>query len=635
MKNNKSRRAITLAMAVLTLLFTVTLYSQINFSDDFESYAAGTNIQTLETWKTADQMYISDVRARSGSHSLKVANLNSSLIALYRYDDFTTGKMEIEFYIWKEKKASITVSPNFSFPNVKFKVNNIVSSYIDDEKGFLTFEAEKWHKINISIDKDLNYFDFRVDDIVINRGIYTPYFRNALAINNYPAGEVYADDFTIKQYARTTPKNNLLISAYRLRQLNLENTQDSLWISVTQAGSQPIEGLEVQWTQNDTEHIVDMPDFSLVAGSSKNIFLGLVSLEQGTNEFGFYIENKEITESDYSDNHLYLRAEGRKRGNKPLLLEYTTSTSHSFSPAAIYSAENFLNQYADYVTVINMHGNDPMYSPTYYFAGPFSIPRMFVNRTDTNVLPAVDELIPLFEQDSPIDLDFTVWYDETTQQMKCETDVTFLTDYENPVYHTVVVVEDSVTGTSSYYDQANFYAGGGYGSLGGFENKPPYIPASEMVYRFVGRKALNGVYGSKVFTSLQAGQKATYLSTDALSLASITDKHYLVAIVMDQNRRVMNHKKVKIKEVIKIITATKETDLPALAIYPNPASSKLYLKGWQDAQSFEIYTSTGSCVQTTIAKPEIDVEPLPNDLYYLKVVQKEGNHIVIPFIKAN
>jgi hypothetical protein len=68
---------------------------------------------------------------------LKVANPTSSLTAMLRYDAFTTGKIEFEFYIWKEKKASVTVSPNFSFPNVKFKVTNIVSSYINEEQGFL------------------------------------------------------------------------------------------------------------------------------------------------------------------------------------------------------------------------------------------------------------------------------------------------------------------------------------------------------------------------------------------------------------------------------------------------------------------------------------------------------------------
>ena len=37
--------------------------------------------------------------------------------------------------------------------------------------------------------------------------------------------------------------------------------------------------------------------------------------------------------------------------------------------------------------------------------------------------------------------------------------------------------------------------------------------------------------------------KTSYLATDEMSIESITDRHYLVSIVMDQNRRVMNHKK--------------------------------------------------------------------------------------------
>jgi hypothetical protein len=635
MKNNRSRRAITLALAGLTLLFTVSVYSQINFSDDFESYAPGTNIQTIENWKTADLMYISDARARSGSQSLKVANPTSSLTAMLRYDAFTTGKIEFEFYIWKEKKASVTVSPNFSFPNVKFKVTNIVSSYINEESGFLTFEAEKWHKVNIIVDADLQYFDFKVDDIVINRGIRTPFLRNALAINNYPTGEVYIDDFKVKQPDRTTPKNNLLISAYRLHQLNLQNTQDSLWISISQAGSQMAEGLQVRWSQNGEEHTLEFPEFSVSSGSQQSLFLGLVTLEEGINHFSIYVESKNNTESDYTDNYLDLVAEGRHKGSQPLLLEYTTSTSHSYSPAAIYSAERILNQYPDNVTVINMHGNDPMYAPAYYFAGPFYIPRMYANRTDTNVLPAADELLPLLQADSPIDLDFSVGYDEATRQLKCQTDVTFLSDYENPLYHTVVLVEDSVTGTSSYYDQANFYAGGAYGSLGGFENKPPYIPASEMVYRFVGRKAFNGVYGSKVFTVMKAGQKTSYLATDEMNLDSITDRHYLVSIVMDQNRRVMNHQKVKIKEVIKILTSSKDIAGSDVRIYPNPASGSLFLSGWQEAQKVEIYNSHGVCVLTSPAHEQINIEHLPNELYYLNVIRKDGNHIVLPFIKAH
>ena len=74
MKYYKFKRATALAMTGFSLLITVSVYGQINFNDDFESYASGTNIQTIENWKTADLMYISDARARSGSQSLKVAN---------------------------------------------------------------------------------------------------------------------------------------------------------------------------------------------------------------------------------------------------------------------------------------------------------------------------------------------------------------------------------------------------------------------------------------------------------------------------------------------------------------------------------------------------------------------------------
>ena len=43
-----------------------------------------------------------------------------------------------------EREESIYYNiPNYSFPNVKFKITNIVSSYINEESGFLTFEGRK------------------------------------------------------------------------------------------------------------------------------------------------------------------------------------------------------------------------------------------------------------------------------------------------------------------------------------------------------------------------------------------------------------------------------------------------------------------------------------------------------------
>ena len=56
----------------------------------------------------------------------------------------------------------------------------------------------------------------------------------------------------------------------------------------------------------------------------------------------------------------------------------------------------------------------------------------------------------------------------------------------------VVIVEDSVRGTASGYAQANYYSGGGNGPMGGYENLPSTIPASQMTYNHVARVLAGG-----------------------------------------------------------------------------------------------------------------------------------------------
>ena len=59
----------------------------------------------------------------------------------------------------------------------------------------------------------------------------------------------------------------------------------------------------------------------------------------------------------------------------------------------------------------------------------------------------------------------------------------------------LVVIEDGVTGTESGYNQANAYSGGGSGEMGGYEDLPNPVPASDMVYDHVGRLILPSFEG--------------------------------------------------------------------------------------------------------------------------------------------
>jgi hypothetical protein len=82
-------------------------------------------------------------------------------------------------------------------------------------------------------------------------------------------------------------------------------------------------------------------------------------------------------------------------------------------------------------------------------------------------------------------------------------------------------------------------------------------------------------------------------------------------------------------------STTPLSEIKEVFIYPNPASSLLRLSGWEDAHTIEIYNTAGTCVLKAMAEPEIRIDQLPNDIYYLKVVNLRGNKTVLPFIKAD
>jgi hypothetical protein len=58
-----------------------------------------------------------------------------------------------------------------------------------------------------------------------------------------------------------------------------------------------------------------------------------------------------------------------------------------------------------------------------------------------------------------------------------------------------VIVEDSVKGTAAGYNQANYYAGGTNGVMGGFETKANPVPAAQMQYDHVARAIAPDFYG--------------------------------------------------------------------------------------------------------------------------------------------
>ena len=112
----------------------------------------------------------------------------------------------------------------------------------------------------------------------------------------------------------------------------------------------------------------------------------------------------------------------------------------------------------------------------------------------------------------------------------------FVTPFASANYRIgVIVVEDGVTGTTSQYNQRNYYSGGGSGAMGGFENLADPVPAADMVYNHVGRALLGGFGGqvNSVPGVITDGQSVQYTFNYTVPAASDMTKMKVVPVLID------------------------------------------------------------------------------------------------------
>jgi hypothetical protein len=154
---------------------------------------------------------------------------------------------------------------------------------------------------------------------------------------------------------------------------------------------------------------------------------------------------------------------------------------------------------------------------------------------------------------------------------------TFKTVFANANYRLgVIMIEDKVTGTGTAYNQANAYAGGTNGVMGGYESLPNPVPAAQMVYDHVGRALLGGYDGqaASVPASITNNQAVNYTFNYTVPA---TSKRYLmsaIAVLIDNTTgEIINATKVALTAA-----GVEEVATIGMEVYPNPASGSVTVK---------------------------------------------------------
>lgn len=220
----------------------------------------------------------------------------------------------------------------------------------------------------------------------------------------------------------------------------------------------------------------------------------------------------------------------------------------------------------------------------------------------------------------PVGVEMTnISFNAGTREIAYDVVATFVADMTVDCRINGVIVENGVTGTTSGYDQQNYYANNANGPMGGFESQPAVIPAASMVYDFVARALLGGWEGtaSSIPATVTNGTPYTQHYTYTLPAGYDETQIELVGMVIDQSTG-------EILNAIKsdLVLNVEEASNNDLIVYPNPTSSVLYLYN-TTFEKVEVYNSFGQMVVSAANTDRIDLSSLTNGNYFVKAINNE------------
>jgi thiol-disulfide isomerase/thioredoxin len=399
---------------------------------------------------------------------------------------------------------------------------------------------------------------------------------NVLVAFRHNDGNAWADGFAIDNVSiYTPPANDAKINSIALNRYGVINTNSNLVLNVTNLGSSTISNLTVDWNDG-TSHSqvinVSIAPFATLdvthptalnyaAAVEKTIAVNITAVNGGV-------------DADVSNNT------GSKLFNslsqaspKKVVIEEGTGTWCGWCPRGAVAMDQMYQNHPNDFIGIAVHNGDPMTVTEYD------------NGTDLSGYPGCNVDRALLDESVSANL-FESYYQERislavpaglsmtvsgTTNKTINVSATFRTVFASANYRLgVVIIEDNVTGTTSAYNQTNFYAGGANGAMGGYESLPNPVPAASMVYDHVGRALLGGFSGqaNSVPTTITDGLAASYTFNYTIPSTSNSANMSAVALLIDNaTGEIVTAEKTSLSAA-----NVNELETIGLNVYPNPAS---------------------------------------------------------------
>lgn len=626
-------------LALIAGLFAYSANAQ-TFTDDFESYTVGAMLAATssdwETWSSAnggaDDVAVTNANAHSGNNSVyfasAAANGGPADVVMPFPGELAVGQFNLEMwlYINPNKGAYFNLQEDAAIgttwaADVYFLAGGLAQF---TSGGALLLSASypegEWFKLRMENNLSTNTWEVFINDA--SQGTYANGSTQIASIDIFPlnGNQFYMDDFSYEFTDYTVPNMNGAVVDINGMSSALAGQTATPSVVVRNLGTTAINSFSLSITYNGETFTQDITGVNIASLAFYTVnFTDTYTLLAGPNDVSATISsiNDLSIDDDPSDDTKNLSISPIvPAAGKAVVAEEGTGTWCPWCVRGTVFMENLSNQYGDLYIGIAVHNGDPMTITAYDTPMANLIegyPSGVVDR-GPEYDPSQFE-IPFLEriQIAPKALiTHGATWNETTRELNMSSSVTFQENVTGNYKIAFVLTEDGVTGTGSTWAQANAYAGGDNGDMGGFEDLPNPVPAAQMVYDHVARflsPSFNGLQNA--FTgAMNAGNTSTFNSLAVLPADWDENNIHIVSMVIAPDGTIDNAYSCSIEEAVLsgFVSGNMLTDVQTLAsntneavIYPVPANDMCFidLNITQTSDiSIEIYSADGKLMNS-------------------------------------
>lgn len=555
------------SILLLAGILSAQLASAQLFSDNFDNYAAGSYLGPQSTsWSTwsgtegnASDVTISNNNAASAPNSLYFASTAAAggpqdvvlnFGQLYNSGIFT---LSADFYVNAGKGAYYNLQGSQTIGSIwalnvfldagALNINDGISSNLCTG----TYPEATWFNLKIEANLSLHVWKAYIDNQLV--GTWVNSVNSVASADIFPLqnNQFFMDNVTFDYQSYSLPALNAMVASLDMGGF-IAGQSISPVVSILNAGQNALTAFNVNLNYNGQNYTQNVTGVNVASIASYNVTIPGLTLVAGASNAVVTLSNINGGNDDNAnDNTLTQNVDPVvPAAGKIVVGEEATGTWCQWCPRGAVFMDKFQNDYAGYWAGIAVHNGDPM-TVTDYDAGIGALiggyPSALVDRlgdVDPSQMGS-DFFTRLQTAPKGVLVNGATW-DAATRELNVSVSTTIAQATNGSFKVACVLTEDGVTGTGAGYNQANAYAGGNNGVMGGFEALPSPVPAAQMVYDHVARAIAPSFTGQTgvIPSSTSVGEVFTANFTFTLPATWDETQMHIVGMLIDPQGKIDN-----------------------------------------------------------------------------------------------